>query len=346
MIIDWQIPLAVFVGSLLSTPFIRHYAMKRRLVDVPNVRSSHETPTPRGGGLAIVVSCMVAMILLIYFQHMSFQFGAAFVGAGLIVAAAGFWDDHGHVPPRWRIVVHFVAALWAWSLLNGTAVFPHLSPVGWFFNAFLVVSIVWVLNLYNFMDGIDAIASAETIFIAVGAALLFHLSGAGDLALFAALLAASTAGFLIWNLPPARIFLGDVGSGFLGIIIGMLALAGIMTGAVNIWVWLILLGVFLVDATLTVARRILRGARFYEAHRSHAYQHLALQWKSHGKVTLVVTAINVLWLLPLALAAWRWQDYGPLLFAVAFAPLIWLAFYFKAGVEKYEFTNIEVDHGC
>ncbi len=331
MFFDLLILLGTFIGSLLLTPLIRRFALKSRLVDVPNIRSSHERPTARGGGLAIVVTYFAALIGLFLIDYVPLYLVVAFAVAGLPVAAVGFWDDHGHVPPRWRIVVHFVAAISAWVLISDVTMHSRLPLLWWFFNVFLIVSVVWMLNLYNFMDGIDAIAGAETIFVTAGAALLFSLSGSRDLAMLAALLAVSTTGFLVWNLPPARIFLGDVGSGFLGIAIGMLALAGIKSGTVNIWGWLILLGVFLVDATLTVARRMMRGAKWYEAHRSHAYQHLAIRWKSHGKVTLAVTAINIFWLFPWAFAAWRRPQWGALYTALALAPLVCAALKLGAG---------------
>lgn len=336
MRVDWWIILGVTIGSVLLTPVIRHYALKKNLLDLPNARSSHDMPTPRGGGLAIVASYLVGLIGLTIFWCVSLRLATAFAGAGVLVAAIGFWDDHSNVPPGWRIVVHFIAAAWALYFIGGSLFYVEFSLSEWFFNIFLLVSIVWVLNLYNFMDGIDMLAGAEAIFLGLSAALFFHMGGAHDLVFVALLLVASTAGFLVWNFPPARIFLGDIGSGFLGIIIGMLALAGIKGGIVDIWVWVILLGVFLVDATVTVGRRIGRGARCYSAHRSHAYQHAARIYGSHGKVTGVVTCINVFWLFPWAVAAWKWPTMGVLCALLAYIPLVWLAFRFNAGVNRVD----------
>ncbi|MFH0799359.1 MAG: glycosyltransferase family 4 protein [Pseudomonadota bacterium] len=323
--------LVALMMSMLMTRFLIWYALRQSLIDCPNERSSHVIPTPRGGGLSIGISCMLGLVVLGISSYVALNLAVAFAGAGFLVAAVGFWDDHGHVPPKRRVAMHFIAAIWALCFVSGSVSFFHLSLLGWFFNVFLVVSVVWVLNLYNFMDGIDSIAAAEAIFVGGSAAAFFYASGATGLALFSILLVVSTAGFLVWNLPPARVFMGDAGSGFLGVMIGMLALAGIKGSSVNIWVWLILLGVFLVDATLTVARRMARGTRWFEAHRSHAYQHAAQRWNSHGKVTMAVFAINVLWLLPWAIAAWRLPHLGPLFAAIAFAPLVWGAFKLGAG---------------
>lgn len=334
MLVDWLIPLGALLISLLLTPLIRRIAIKRQLVDIPNLRSSHERPTPRGGGLAIVVGCLVSLILLGIFHYVSFCLVVGFVVGGLLVAAISFLDDHGHVSPYWRVAVHFVAAISAYFFIGGATLVFHMSFTGWLFSAFLVVSVVWVLNLYNFMDGVDGIAGAETVFVGVSSAIFFGINDVPDMAQISVLLVAATTGFLVWNLPPASIFMGDVGSGFLGIFIGLLALAGIMSGAVNIWVWVILLGVFLVDATVTIGRRIICGSKWWEAHRSHAYQHLAIKWKSHGKVTLAVTCINVFWLFPWAFAAWCSPLKGFFFALIAYTPLIWLTIHFKAGKEE------------
>lgn len=334
MLVDWWIMFGVVMASFLLTPVIRHYAFRRNLLDKPNARSSHELPTPRGGGLAIVLSFYAGLGVMAKLSVLSLPVLLALMGAGILVAAIGFADDHRDVPARWRIVIHFIAAVWVVVSLNGFFTYGNISIIAVVLNLFWLVSIIWLINLYNFMDGIDALACAEAIFVGIGAALFFLLSGSFVMASIAAMLSAAVGGFLFWNLPPARIFMGDVGSGFIGIIIGFIALAGISSGAVNVWVWLILLGAFLVDATMTVARRILMGSSWYAAHRSHAYQHAARRLRSHGRVTAVVTGINVLWLLPWAVAAYRWPDFGIVFMGVAYFPLVWLALRLHAGRDE------------
>lgn len=181
------------------------------------------------------------------------------------------------------------------------------------------------------MDGIDGIAGVEAVTVAAGAALLLWVRGDAAMAGVLVLLAAAVLGFLAWNWPPARIFMGDVGSAYLGFVLGVMALATSAEGPLNLWVWLILLAVFITDATVTLLRRLLRGERWYEAHRTHAYQHAARRFGSHRKVTLAVGALNVLWLLPLAGVACALPGYGWWLAVVAYLPLLLLAVKFGAG---------------
>jgi Fuc2NAc and GlcNAc transferase len=199
-------------------------------------------------------------------------------------------------------------------------------------NILSLIAVVWLLNLYNFMDGIDGIASMETLFVTVSAVIFLLLNNAINVSLWLALLIVGNLGFILWNWPPARIFLGDVGSSFLGFILGGFAIFTENEGYLSIWVWLILLGVFLVDATITVLRRFFSGQRIYLAHRSHAYQNLSRRWDDHRAVTLSVLAIDVFWLFPLAWLVFMYPGWGMLLTFIAFLPLILLAFYLGAGV--------------
>jgi Fuc2NAc and GlcNAc transferase len=167
-----------------------------------------------------------------------------------------------------------------------------------------VLGIVWVLNLYNFMDGIDGLAASEAIFVSWGGAFLLMFGGAPPgVAVAAAAFGAACVGFLLWNWPPAKIFMGDVGSGYIGYTIAVFALAASRESAPSLAAWLILSGVFIVDASVTLLRRLARRERVFAAHRSHAYQWLSRRWGGHKAVTVAVLAMNVLWLLPWALFA-------------------------------------------
>jgi Fuc2NAc and GlcNAc transferase len=152
-----------------------------------------------------------------------------------------------------------------------------------------------------------------------------------DVAPVAALCSAAAAGFLLWNWPPAKIFMGDVGSGYLGYVLAILALAATIRDPVAVWVWLILGGAFFVDATVTLARRTIRGDRLYEAHRSHAYQWLARRWGSHLPVTVTLLALNLLWLFPAAWLAERYPALALWILIAAYLPLIVLALVAGAG---------------
>jgi Fuc2NAc and GlcNAc transferase len=148
------------------------------------------------------------------------------------------------------------------------------------------------------------------------------------------LLLGAVAGFLCWNFPPARIFMGDAGSGFLGLMLGLLSIQAGWVSPGFFWAWLILLGVFVVDATLTLLRRLVRRQKPYEAHRSHAYQYAARKYGAHRPVTLAVGAINLLWLLPLSMLVGLGYVDGVIGLLIAYLPLLWLAFRFKAGADE------------
>ena len=194
-----------------------------------------------------------------------------------------------------------------------------------------LVGLVWMINLYNFMDGNDGLAGLEALCASALGGLLLASSGLGGLGEAALVLAGACAGFLVWNWPPAKIFMGDVGSGFLGFVFGVLAIASAKERSWLLWPWLILLAVFIVDSIVTLVRRLITGERWYEAHCSHAYQHAARRWGSHTKVTLTVAAINVAWLFPLACVACVWPASGPLFALAALTPLICVAFRYDAG---------------
>jgi len=329
----YSIVLVGFISWVL-TYVLRRYALKKSLMDIPNARSSHSAPTPRGGGVAIVVSFLVAVALAGAVVEDAVLPVFALIGSGLAIALVGFLDDHGHIAARWRLLVHFVAAIWAVFWLNGLPPFDLFGTTvnpGWLGYAIAVFFLVWMLNLYNFMDGIDGIASVEAITVCLGAALIYFYLDQPTLIAAPVLLAAAVVGFLWWNFPPARIFMGDAGSGFLGIVIGILALEGGWASPKLLWVWLILLGVFLVDATYTLLRRLLRGDKVYEAHRSHAYQYASREMGAHRPVTVAVALINVCWLLPIAFAVALDKLTGASGLILAYAPLVILAIRFRAG---------------
>lgn len=329
----WFIPVIVVVSFSLTWA-LRRYALSRSLMDIPNARSSHSVPTPRGGGVAIVLAFTLALGMLLFAGLMPSSAFFAIAGGGAMIAVIGFMDDHGHIAARWRLLGHFAASAWLLFWIGGLPVVEiggGTFDLGWFGHVLAAFYLVWLLNLYNFMDGIDGIASVEAICVCLGACLLYWVSGATDLVWAPLLLAVSVAGFLFWNFPPARIFMGDAGSGFLGIVLGGLSLQAAWVSADLLWGWLILLGVFIVDATFTLFRRLLRGDKIYEAHRSHAYQFASRRFGHHLPVTVAVGAINLLWLLPIALGVTQFGLNSSLGLILAYAPLVMLAIKFRAG---------------
>lgn len=327
--------LAFFLLAFVLTYLMRMYALKKNIIDNPNERSSHSVPTPRGGGVAVVISYLLGITLLIYLADVSQHIGITLILAGFIVALLGFLDDHGHINALVRLAIHFLVAIGAVVSLGGfseVVLFNGSIQLGWFANIIAVLFLVWLLNLYNFMDGINGIASVEVITATVSMGMIYLLLSSSELSsqsLF--LLAACATGFLLWNFPKARIFMGDACSGFLGLILGILALIALKQDVALFCAWIICLGVFIVDATFTLIRRVMNGHKMYDAHRSHGYQYASRKYNSHTVVTLGVLAINVVWLLPIAYLASQSIFMPEFLILIAYIPLIVLAIYFGAG---------------
>jgi Fuc2NAc and GlcNAc transferase len=332
----WTFPIAVIVSALL-TGALRGYAIKKGMMDIPNFRSSHTTPIPRGGGLAIVVTFLSGVAAFVALGQIGMVAAVSIGGAGAIAGTIGYIDDHRHVDARWRLLAHFCAAIWALAWLGGLpplGVGDTTVNLGWLGHILAAIYLVWMLNLYNFMDGIDGIAGLQGVTVGLGVTTL-HLMHTPANAPWhlPALLALATLGFLIWNWPPAKIFMGDVGSGFLGLMVGVMSIQDAWLGPQWLWIWLILLAVFVVDATVTLLRRACNREKIYEAHRSHAYQIAARKIGAHKPVTLIVGAINVLWLFPLALLVFYGWINGLMGILIAYTPLIVAAGLLKAGTD-------------
>jgi len=337
MISDWLPLLTIPFFSLLLTGLIRALALRGGLLDLPNRRSSHSTPTPRGGGLAILGTFLAG---LLYLSSSGSPYPARFIvilaAGSLLVAGIGLWDDIRSLPARLRLPVHLLAAtLLVWGTGQQAILRFDTWQPAWpqpVLGLILLLAVAWFLNLFNFMDGIDGLAGAEGGFIAGSAALLLFLRGEGPEALLPLLLALACLGFLFWNWPPARIFMGDVGSGFLGFTLAALALqTSIFTGSLPVYCWFILPAVFLADATITLMRRLFRREKWYAAHRSHAYQQAAVRYGSHLRVTLGIMAINLSWLLPLALLCVIFPQFGSWLTIIAYLPITLLVLKFNGG---------------
>ncbi len=329
--------VATFLGVALAwwlTGLMRRYALSAKLLDKPNDRSMHTVPTPRGGGVSIVVSFVALAAGLYQMRAMPTGLLVALLGSGGLVALVGFIDDQRPLQARWRFLAHAAAAVWMLWVMRGIPPVPMFGvPVdlGWFGLALAAVYIVWMVNLCNFMDGIDGIASVEAITASLGGALCWWLATGTAHWPLPVVFASCIAGFLVWNYPPAKIFMGDAGSGFVGLVLALFSLWSAQQAPQVFWCWFILFGCFMTDATTTLIRRVRRGERFSVAHRSHAFQYASRRLASHEKVTLAVGAINALWLLPIALLVATGHVDGLLGSIVAYAPLVWLAFRCKAG---------------
>jgi Fuc2NAc and GlcNAc transferase len=308
-------------------------------MDIPNERSSHITPTPRGGGIAFVTTSLFGFLLLLLNNTLNRTELLSLCCAGVIVAIAGHLDDRQKISGATvRLVLHAISAV---ILIIGVgipselAIFEHTVNTGIVGSILGVVYLVWLLNLFNFMDGTDGIAASEAIFVLLtGAFLNYHVLADASHSAAAVILAASTFGFLLFNWSPAKIFMGDVGSGYLGIVVGGLSLIAANQDPELLWVWIILLAVFVSDATVTLIRRLLRKQKPHVAHRSHAYQHLAIRLNSHAKVSLLVLAVNIAWLLPIAFLVADEQLAGTTGVIIAYIPLLVAALALSAGKDS------------
>lgn len=335
----------IFIISATLAWFITWLTIKNAssfgLVHLPNQRSSHHKITPHGGGVAIAITTLLMGFVLLLGNEASWVYWSS-LGIIALVATIGLIDDIYPLSAKLRLAIQMLAvALLVWTVFF-SQVDLRLSMIGqWLIVLVWVLSGVWWLNLFNFMDGIDGIAASQGIFMLSAAMGLMSVLNADLMSssvwLWMLAFVAAMAGFLLHNWSPARIFMGDVGSNFVAIALLFLALLSIAKAWVSIESWLILAAIFISDASVTLIRRLLSGQNVLQAHRSHAYQRLSRQWQSHARVTLSVIAINVVWLLPLAYWANTAKGfYGWGLLLMAYLPIVWLAYYLGAGKQDSE----------
>ncbi len=274
---------AWLLGCLLiglgGTWFARAYALRRGVVDAPGERRAHTTPTPRGGGVSIVVALLLTGAWWLRGLADPFELSCALAGLAL-VAGVGLLDDHRPLSPWWRLAVQGIASA---LLAVGTG---HATGEPTLAVAAFVLAMA-LTNIWNFMDGIDGIAATQALLCALAIGLLGH----GAWSWWALALAAATLGFLPFNFPRARIFLGDVGSGALGFALAALLIRTVAgTSAAQAWLWALPISAFVIDAALTLARRMLRAERWWRPHAQHLYQQWARRTGSHPRVTLAYAA--------------------------------------------------------
>jgi len=301
--------LILFVATLSALVTLRLCLSASILgrLDHPNDRSLHTRPTPRTGGLAIFGSLLVGLVLAdvsgwaeVSFRDTAEPARAAIwlwiMGLTLLIGAISFWDDRNGLSPSMRFILHGAAAValvWGTGMAISKVSLPLAGAwsLGILAAPLTILGLMWMANLYNFMDGMDGFAGGMTV---LGFGALSYLSGVGgsrDLALVALLIAAAAGGFLVFNLPPARIFMGDVGSVPLGFLAGVLAVVGVRDEVFELWVPLLIFSPFVADSTATLFRRLLRGDKVWQAHREHYYQRLVLAGWSHRKTVLAEYAL-------------------------------------------------------
>jgi len=300
--------VGAFVIGYMLTAWIRGFALKKGILDIPNPRSSHVVAIPRGGGLAFVIVFLGAVLIFLFLFSSSRDLWIALLGGGALVSIVGWLDDRRGLSSWLRLFFYGLAIVWAVYWIGGLPQIQigigviHLGLLGYGVAWFVTFTFV---NLYNFMDGIDGLAAGEGLVASVAAGGILAIAGDWELATACWVLAAALAGFLRWNWPPAKIFMGDVGSNFLGFVFCILAIASEDRGSMPVLVWVILLSVFWVDGVATLTKRLLRGEPPYKAHREHAYQRAVQHGYSHRQVTTAILLINTL-LAGFGFMVWYW----------------------------------------
>ncbi len=337
--------ILIFSASLILTvvgvAVFRRFGGHKRLLDVPNERSSHAKPTLRGGGIVIVAVCIT-----LYFaaaKAVSMPLSWSYFAGAMIVAGVSWVDDILSLPAWTRLFFHGLAAVIIVTGLGGLdsfyiPVYGSLIDLGVFGPVLSVLWIVWMINAYNFMDGIDGLAGAQGIAAGLGWAAFGFIAGTEGLYLFGGVIAFSCLGFLVHNWPPAKIFMGDVGSAFLGFTFAALPFlmadqlndsdSGWIFFAAVSFVWL-----FLFDTIYTFSRRLVKREKVWDAHRQHLYQRMVISGAGHGTVSLIygTLALCIAGLLAVAYILRGKFEVFLLLFGVLTAAVIAIAGHRKKG---------------
>ena len=313
--------LAALVIALVLVRGAIAYAHRRGMMDLPGQRRSHTIPTPRGGGIGIVVAVLLTMPVCLALLPAGWPVllvSALTVGT-VLVAAVGWWDDHTSLPVLPRFGIQLLSA----GLL---AVALTQAGMSWWWVPVLMLAGGWSINLHNFMDGIDGILAQQVIFVGLGLALLAGAVGQVALAAASACLAAAALGFGYFNRPRARIFMGDVGSGTMGLLIFALTALLWRVDWRLLWPALILSSSFVADASLTLLNRMVGGRRWYTAHREHLYQWMVRSGFTHASGGACYLGWNLLVAAPLAVLAWASPGWSvPLFFGTYLtATAVWI----------------------
>jgi Fuc2NAc and GlcNAc transferase len=308
--------VTAFLSALLCIGYV-YVARRGNILDHPNARSSHAESTPHGGGLPLYLAFAVGVGYAVTNGSLDHRHYVLLTVSSLLLVAVGIMDDIRDLSVKFRLSLYSGVVILVVTALLWDVVLP-IFPMGVGLLALTCMVILWLLNLYNFMDGIDGMAALQAV-LACGAAAF--LSRDEQYSLFCLLLAGAQIGFLLLNAPPARLFMGDAGSIPTGFLLGALAILGGVNGAVDPLSWVVLLAVFVTDATWTLIWRMSTGQAFTQAHRLHAYQRLSRYWGSHIKVDGVLLFILCFWLIPIAWLVNRQSDYDPILVIMAYLPL-------------------------
>ncbi|MDN5052996.1 MraY family glycosyltransferase [Aliarcobacter butzleri] len=284
-----MIYIVLVLISFFLTYFIKNYMIKKSFVASINERSSHTVPTPHGGGIAIAITWFIGLFYLYFIGQIENNLFYALL-FGAVISIVSFFDDIYELSPKSRLIIQAIVAIGGLYFLGGFetltfGIFDIQNSI--FTNIFAFFMIIWFINLYNFLDGINGYAGSEAVFLSLAGFILFG----GNHFL---VLAVAVLGFLYWNWNKAKIFMGDVGSTLLGYNVAIFTIYYANQEPTNFWIWIILFSVYWFDATLTLIRRKLNKERLSQAHKKHAYQRLTQAGWSHYKVTNYSIVLNIL----------------------------------------------------
>lgn len=333
--------IALFVTAYLSRP-----DAVLRFVGMPNERSLHEKPTPHTGGIGVLSGLLVSVIIWSLWYPPSANFGWLCLGT-FMVAAISLFDDIHPIAPLYRLVVHALAAglvLSVGGLLPDTLNLPGINwgwPtfIAWLFG---LGFIIWMVNLYNFMDGMDGFSGGMTVFGFAGYAVVGWLADATAFAALNLCIAAAAGGFLVWNFPPARIFMGDTGASTIGFLAAVIGLWAEREGIMPLWMAVLIFSPFIVDATFTLARRLLKKEKIWRAHKTHCYQRLVESGWGHRRTVLWEYVLMLATCCTAILAGFMspWTQWGILLgWGIAYVGLIALVHW----IEKFEAADRQMN---
>jgi Fuc2NAc and GlcNAc transferase len=332
------IPFACSLSFVLTVVFCNYYrrlAIRWNIFDIPNDRSSHKEPIPRGAGIAFFLSFNLVLSFLWWQGQIALAYLYPVLLGGPVILILGYWDDLKSIPASVRLFFHLSSAVFVFILISAgfskQVTISFLPALPWLTAGFCILFIAWFINLYNFMDGADGLATSIGMVGAGLIAILSYIAGNVDLAIIYVVLAYALAGFLIFNWHPAKVFMGDSGAYYLGYIFGSLALVSKMYYDSSLYVHLIIFGLFIVDATWTLIRRAIRRERVFMGHKMHAFQKLMAQGWGHARVTSLYVLVTVLWLFPMAYFSMNFPLYSFYFLVAAYIPVFGFVLYVRAG---------------
>lgn len=310
--LNWQVlsimaAVSLFAGilSYLSCGVVLRMAKRFDMIVQPGERQSHEVATPTGAGLGLIFSLIVTTVGIQFFLPFPTFWWLYMLPGVVILAAAGWFDDRHHISSLLRLLIQLVVSL---CLLSSVCFQNPVINAG--MCAGIIVAMIWLMNLYNFMDGSNGMAGFQGVFAGLVMAALFLNGDQLAMAMLSLAVAAACIGFLPLNFPRASIFMGDVASVPLGFIFASMAVYGMHTGTISPALSVLIMSVFIVDATLTLVARVFAGERWYTAHNQHVYQRLIAEGWSHSRVLVIYQAINVILVLPAIVLAAMYMQYA------------------------------------